>query len=108
MWMRFYKYAKQYITPALIGAFRMRDGQISNMHYESYLKECDQIIDAHVKDLSPEDRRMLNKISKAKRHSMFNKIFRKLGLKDVGLPITLPNEVVYDRHSKIFRKTTAS
>ena len=30
LWMRFFKHADQFITPALIGAFRMRQGQISD------------------------------------------------------------------------------
>lgn len=45
LWIRFYKYAELHITSALIGAFRIRSGQISEVYYKSYLQECDMIIE---------------------------------------------------------------
>lgn len=49
LWMRFYQHAEMYITPALIGAFRMHGpGQISSVNYADYLTECDSIVDYYL------------------------------------------------------------
>jgi hypothetical protein len=49
LWMRFFRFDNLFSTNALIGGFRMRsNGQMSVVHYASYLKEADQIIESEI------------------------------------------------------------
>lgn len=49
LWIRFFQHKEQYITNALIGAFRKRkEGQISKVYYENYLEECNVIINKYI------------------------------------------------------------
>lgn len=52
LWIRFFRYAKLYTTSALIGGFRIREGQLSRTHYEKYISESDSIIDVEFDKLS--------------------------------------------------------
>jgi glycosyltransferase involved in cell wall biosynthesis len=48
LWMRFFNYAELYNTAALVGAFRLREGQLSSKNYNEYMAECDAIIDYYL------------------------------------------------------------
>lgn len=50
LWMRFFEQGVLYNTGGLVGAFRIRDGQLSQDR-KGYLDECEAIIDAVVKRL---------------------------------------------------------
>jgi glycosyltransferase involved in cell wall biosynthesis len=46
LWMRFFRFAGNFQTTAMLGAFRTRkEGQISKSYYQEYLKQCDDIIE---------------------------------------------------------------
>lgn len=79
LWMRFYKYAEQFITPALIGAFRLRKGQQSEKYYPSYLQECDQVIDLHIKELPNEDKVILKKLNLERKYTWISALVRRFG-----------------------------
>jgi len=65
LWMRFFRYADLVETDALIGAFRMRNsGQLSVVHYDEYLSECDRIIDAEIATLPSADKETLRKLER--------------------------------------------
>ena len=51
LWMRFFKYSKLYVTNEYIGAFRCREGQLSEINGNNYILECDHIINHHIKSL---------------------------------------------------------
>lgn len=80
LWMRFYKYAEQFITPALVGAFRLRKGQQSARYYSSYLQECDQVTDIHIKDLSNRDLNTLEKLNSERKFGRISNLARRFGL----------------------------
>lgn len=42
LWLRFFRYEKLYSTNALIGGFRQRKGQISDVNYVKYIDEINQ------------------------------------------------------------------
>jgi glycosyltransferase involved in cell wall biosynthesis len=81
LWIRFYKYAVQYTTTALIGAFRMRNdkNQISSKHYSDYLIECDQIIDSSSKELNYKDQSILQEMKKEKKRKGKRSLMKELG-----------------------------
>jgi len=103
LWMRFYKYAEQFITPALIGAFRLRKGQQSEKYFPSYLQECDRVIDLHVKELSKNDLVTLKNLNAERKYTRIKNLARRLGL----LTITKEKQMVvaYDHSKGRFAKT---
>jgi glycosyltransferase involved in cell wall biosynthesis len=56
LWLRFSRFAKMYVTDALIGGFRLRKGQLS-LNMNKYMAEVTDIIKNE--PISKEDRRML-------------------------------------------------
>jgi glycosyltransferase involved in cell wall biosynthesis len=51
LWMRFFQCAPMYLTTAMIGSFRTRShGQLSKVHYQQYMEECDKVIDQLLAD----------------------------------------------------------
>lgn len=77
LWMRFFKYATQYTTTALIGAFRIRKdkNQMSSKYYSQYLDECDMIIDDFIKELNGNDIAILEQVKNKKKQSGTIKLF---------------------------------
>ncbi len=85
LWMRFFQHAQLYNTSALIGTFRIREGQLS-ANGEGYLQECDRIIEHFLQQLSKEEKNAIQKTMKAgklkdkypllKRLGIIDKIFR--------------------------------
>ena len=80
LWMRFYNYAIQYTTSALIGAFRRRKDQISSKYYNTYLEECDMIIENCIKNLPPDEIAILEKLEKLKSRSKMKLLIEQIGL----------------------------
>ena len=104
LWMRFYKYAEQYTTPALIGAFRMRKDQISEKNYKLYLQECDSIIEKYAKELTTAELSVLRKMTGAGKKNVMSFLLRRLGVKnafDKSLN-KIPLAVNYDRELQRF------
>lgn len=52
LWMRFFRYEELYFTKALIGAFRIRPDQLSQINRNAYLTEMNSIVDREIKLLS--------------------------------------------------------
>jgi len=106
LWMRFYKHADQYTSPALIGAFRMRQDQISAKYYAQYLDECDKIIDLCIKELQQTDRLRLQQIEKTKKKHFLYSLARRLGLSNTYHQLMTEKQqvIMYDRASQKFIK----
>lgn len=67
LWMRFFNHEPLFITDAVLGAFRMHKGdQISKIHYDKYLEECDQIINSYFFLLTQRDKKNLDLVIKLK------------------------------------------
>lgn len=80
LWMRYYNHAVQYTTTALVGAFRVRKNQLSEIHYEAYLEECDSIIENYTSKLPADEVSILKKIIKAEKRPIQKRIMSKIGL----------------------------
>lgn len=62
LWIRFFNHDVLYLTDAIIGGFRMRQGgQLSTANYDVYLSECNQIIDSCYPSLSGKEKSLLKK-----------------------------------------------
>ena len=62
LWMRFFRHAQLYTTPALIGGFRSHSAaQRSAAHFEDYLSECERILSSE--PVGEEARRALKRIA---------------------------------------------
>ncbi len=79
LWMRFFKYAELYNASALIGAFRLRKGQLSVENYHLYINECDQIVASYLPELTKEDRARLHKLKRNRRVNERFPLLRKIG-----------------------------
>ncbi len=102
LWMRFYKYAEQYITPALVGSFRVRKDQISEKYYTSYIEQCDKVIDSYVKGLSEKETSQLMKMKIIKRYPKYAALKRRLGI--LNYPIEEKYVVEYNYELQKFVK----
>ena len=81
LWMRFFEHADLCNTTALIGAFRLREGQISSRNYKEYLAECDTIVEAALARLGPDQRVMLDRLRRERRPGIIDRVLLKAGLK---------------------------
>jgi len=105
LWMRFFKQETLYGTNAIIGSFRYRGkGQLSKDHYAEYLDECDKIIDAAVKELSPEESLILKRKQKMREMKARFPLLSKL-IKRRSSPGKLSNEIYFDFNEYKFRKS---
>jgi glycosyltransferase involved in cell wall biosynthesis len=105
LWMRFFKQGTLYGTNAIIGSFRYRGkGQLSKDHYAEYLDECDKIIDAAVRELSPEESLILKRKKKKKEMKIRFPLLSKL-INRRSYPGKLSNEIYFDFNEYKFRKS---
>jgi len=82
LWMRFFRYEPLYLTTALVGAFRTRSGQLSDVQLNNYWAEAEQILKQELKRLSYEEvnalkyirlyRKFINKIPWIRTKALFN------------------------------------
>ncbi|MCX6303962.1 MAG: glycosyltransferase family 2 protein [Bacteroidetes bacterium] len=64
LWTRFFDHDVLYLTDAVLGGFRMRQGgQLSTANYGVYLSECNQVIDACYPLLSEKEKSLLKKVT---------------------------------------------
>lgn len=62
LWFRFFQYDTVFTTSMAIGAWRKREGQLSDLHMNAYLKECDDIISNYTKTWQQKKNLILLKI----------------------------------------------
>jgi glycosyltransferase involved in cell wall biosynthesis len=102
LWMRFYKYAEQYVTSALVGSFRVRKNQLSEKHFRSYIEQCDKIIDSYVHQLPANEASQLTKIKNIKKHPKYYALLRRLGI--MNYPIEEKYVIEYNHEVEKFVK----
>lgn len=110
LWMRFYKYAIQYTTNALIGAFRLRNDkhQISSKHYNDYLVECDKIIDDSVKELNDQDLMILQQMKKGKKKNGIRALIKPLRFSKEYDSFSTKHSIEFNNETQNFTKVTES
>jgi glycosyltransferase involved in cell wall biosynthesis len=106
LWMRFYKYAVQYTTTALIGAFRIRKNknQISAKYYNAYLDECDKIIDDFIKELKADDIAILEEMKNLKKQSVIKSLMKQIGLSKASKFKSPKYEIEFDYETQNFTR----
>lgn len=104
LWMRFYRHADLYITQAMIGSFRVRQGQLSSENYSAYLMECDKITDNAVSELPVRELNTLNKIRRYKKMMRsFPLLARLIMVYRAVADADKPRKVDYDLREAAFR-----
>lgn len=67
LWMKFFRYEELYITEALLGGFRYRTDQITQLYTRQYNDECKQVLEKEKRELSFFEKCNLNDIQRLKR-----------------------------------------
>ncbi len=80
LWMRFSRYEKQYMVNALIGGFRVCDGQLSE-NVQEYSREADLIIDRE--SISEEEQRQMRRMATRQRVLSFLRKFKILNWQSI-------------------------
>lgn len=99
LWARFFRYASLYRTDALIGGFRVRKNQISQLYMPQYTQECDQILEREKGMLTFYERCMMDEI----RQNQFRLLYDRLNEiekneleRQIALLADEPEKVVFD------------
>jgi FkbM family methyltransferase len=71
LWMKFNRYEQLYITDALIGGFRIRKGQLTELFMDKYNKECQNIIEKEKMLFTFYEKSILNEIKTLKNKLKF-------------------------------------
>jgi glycosyltransferase involved in cell wall biosynthesis len=104
LWIRFFNYSRLYITRAMIGAFRVRPGQLSAKNYSAYLSECDSIIDKTLEGLPAEQRAVVRKRKFFQKiRNFFPRIGRLINTDRLINRLDKPGEVNFDFDKSVFR-----
>lgn len=74
LWFRFFQHEQLYNCNVSIGAWRKREGQLSEVFKDQYLEEVKHIINAYVK--TPEQQKQLKKINTIKSYMLMLKKFK--------------------------------
>lgn len=74
LWFRFFQHEQLYNCNVSIGAWRKRDGQLSEVFKDQYLEEVKHIINAYIK--TPEQQKQLKKINTIKSYMLMLKKFK--------------------------------
>ena len=78
LWMRFFRYADLYNTPALIGGFRIRgQEQLSRADLKKYYRQAEEITAKELTEISEEIRENLRMIQKYRKGIKSNLLIRK-------------------------------
>lgn len=57
LWMQFFKHERLWLSPGLIGAFRVRSGQLSHKHLDKYISESIDSLGSSLENLSRGERK---------------------------------------------------
>jgi glycosyltransferase involved in cell wall biosynthesis len=74
LWFRFFQHERLYNCNVSIGAWRKREGQLSEVFKDQYLEEVKHIINAYIK--TPEQQKQLKKINTIKSYMLMLKKFK--------------------------------
>jgi len=74
LWFRFFQHERLYNCNISIGAWRKREGQLSEVFKEQYLEEVKHIINTYIK--TPEQQKLLKKINALKSYMLMLKKFK--------------------------------
>lgn len=95
LWIRFFQWDQLQSVPGLLGSFRMcSSGQASVEHYNDYMKETLQILEAYPLN-GIERRQLANELSREK---LLKRLSRLFGLNSAPskLPVTFLEKIKYD------------
>ena len=80
LWIRFFNFAKLYNSQALLGAFRVRKGQLSEINLKEYLMECDVVIDRYAKLLTAKELAEIASMKRLQNRRRVSSILRRFGV----------------------------
>jgi len=111
LWLRFFRYAKLYSTPAFLGGFRFRGAaQLSQQHLQQYLEELNRCLSDEIRQLDPLEKRWIWGCQFA---FLVFRIFRFLKINPSLLeriwlaPVfRAPPYIVFDKNKQHFLKST--
>ena len=110
LWARFFRHAPLYVTEAVLGAFRMcQEGQLSQTHMETYLKEAAVVLQRERQQLNESDRHALKRLRQFEKFCKalsrirlpgIHRIYRYIRVRSINLPPVIR----FDRDSQSYLK----
>lgn len=105
LWIRFFRYAKLHRVSALIGGFRVRSGQLSQLNMKQYVKESNQVLEQERQLLSFYDICAINDIYLLRKELNIttDQFSQNNILKKLQLLLDCPSTIKFDHKNKLFK-----
>lgn len=105
LWIRFNRHSQVFITDALIGGFRIRKNQLTQLFMSEYNKECQEILEREMKLLTFYEKNILQEIQVLKNRLNFISLqeSEKFFLKEKIKKLSKENEkIIFNIQQQIF------